>query len=168
MRQIMIIITPIEREIFPHFLCVSQMLNVSIFGNMADIYSIVQRTRFLRVSKHRMTAHVYWRSYLLLLFPSGKSGQLKKSWRVFLSISVRITIIHCVVYLFRIFKIFHGFMNKLVFYIIHLFSLTIYVYFTLYIYLHLHYMYNLHYTYIFTYTIRIIYTIHISSLTLYV
>jgi len=36
----------------------------------------------------------------------------KKTWRVSLSISVRITVIHCVVYLLRILKMFHGLMNN--------------------------------------------------------
>jgi hypothetical protein len=81
-----------------------------------------QRTRFLRIPKHKMTAHVYWTPYLLLLSPSGKSGQLcrqalpwKTTWRVFLSISVRITMIRCVVYLLRIFKMFYGLKNNRVY-----------------------------------------------------
>jgi hypothetical protein len=37
---------------------------------------------------------------------------LKKTWRVSLSIGVRITMIRCVVYLLRIFKMFHGLMNN--------------------------------------------------------
>jgi hypothetical protein len=38
----MVILTPIEREKLSKFLLhISQMLNVSIFGNMADIYAIV-------------------------------------------------------------------------------------------------------------------------------
>jgi len=40
---------------------------------------------------------------------------LKKTWRVSLSIGVRITMIRCVVYLLRIFKMFHGLMNNPVF-----------------------------------------------------
>jgi hypothetical protein len=36
----------------------------------------------------------------------------KKTWRVSLSIGVRITMIHYVVYLLRIFKILHGIMNN--------------------------------------------------------
>ena len=36
----------------------------------------------------------------------------KKTWRVSLSIGVRITMIRCVVYLLRIFKMFHGLMNN--------------------------------------------------------
>jgi hypothetical protein len=35
-----------------------------------------QWTRLLRIPKHKMTAHVYWMPYLLLLSSSGKSGQL--------------------------------------------------------------------------------------------
>jgi len=30
----------------------------------------------VRIPKHKMTAHVYWTPYLLLLSPSCKSGQL--------------------------------------------------------------------------------------------
>jgi len=37
----MVVLTPIERETLPSFLHISQMLNVSTFGNMADIYAIV-------------------------------------------------------------------------------------------------------------------------------
>ena len=40
---------------------------------------------------------------------------LKKTWRVSLSIGVRITMIRWVVYLLRIFKTFHGLMNNPVF-----------------------------------------------------
>jgi len=36
----------------------------------------VQRTRFLPIRKQKITAHVYWTPYLLLLSPSGESGQL--------------------------------------------------------------------------------------------
>jgi hypothetical protein len=37
---------------------------------------------------------------------------LKKTCRVSLSIGVRITMIRCIIYLLRIFKMFHGLMNK--------------------------------------------------------
>jgi hypothetical protein len=37
----------------------------------------------------------------------------KKTLRVSLSIGVRITMIHCVIYLLRIFKMFHGLMNNI-------------------------------------------------------
>jgi len=38
----MVVLTPIERETLQVFLIhISQMLNVSTFGNMADIYAIV-------------------------------------------------------------------------------------------------------------------------------
>jgi hypothetical protein len=40
---------------------------------------------------------------------------VKLTWRVSLSIGVRITMIRCVVYLLRIFKKFHGFMINPVF-----------------------------------------------------
>ena len=37
----MVVLTPIERETLQVFLHISQMLNVSTFGNTADIYAIV-------------------------------------------------------------------------------------------------------------------------------
>ena len=37
----MVVLTPIERETLQVFLHTSQILNVSIIGNMADIYAIV-------------------------------------------------------------------------------------------------------------------------------
>ena len=37
----MVVLMPIERETLQVFLHISQMLNVSIFGNTADIYAIV-------------------------------------------------------------------------------------------------------------------------------
>jgi hypothetical protein len=43
----------------PSFFYTSQFLNISTLGNTADIYAIVQRTRFLHIPKHRMSAHVY-------------------------------------------------------------------------------------------------------------
>jgi len=36
----MVVLTPIERETLQVFLLISQMLNVSTFGNTADIYAI--------------------------------------------------------------------------------------------------------------------------------
>jgi hypothetical protein len=44
------------------------MLNVSTFGNMADIYAIVHLVPHV--------CHVYRTPHLLLLPPSSKSGQL--------------------------------------------------------------------------------------------
>jgi len=37
----MVVLTPIKRETLQFFLHISQMLNVSTFGNTADIYAIV-------------------------------------------------------------------------------------------------------------------------------
>jgi hypothetical protein len=74
----MVILTLIEKETLKVCFTYSQMLNISTFGNTADIYVIVQSTKFLRIPKHRMTAHVYRTPYLLLLSPSDKSGQLCK------------------------------------------------------------------------------------------
>jgi hypothetical protein len=55
----MVILTPIEKETLQVCISISRLLNVSIFGNTADIYAIVQRTWILRIPKHRMTAHVH-------------------------------------------------------------------------------------------------------------
>jgi hypothetical protein len=41
MQQIMVILTLIERETLHVFLHISQMLNMSTFGNTADIYATV-------------------------------------------------------------------------------------------------------------------------------
>ena len=37
----MVVLTPIERETLQVYIYISQMLNVSTFGNTADIYAIV-------------------------------------------------------------------------------------------------------------------------------
>ena len=37
----MVVLTPIEREKLSFFLRISQVLNLSTFGNTADIYAIV-------------------------------------------------------------------------------------------------------------------------------
>jgi len=62
---------------------------------------------------------LYWTPYLLLLSPSSKSGQqcarafpLKKLKTVSPSIDIRITMISGVVYLLRIFKMFHRLLNN--------------------------------------------------------
>jgi hypothetical protein len=60
---------PIERETLQFFFyIISQMLNMSTFGNTADVYAIVHLVP--HACKHIMVDHV-----LLLLSPSGKSGQ---------------------------------------------------------------------------------------------
>jgi len=46
----MVVLTPIERETLQVFLHISQMLNVSTFGNTADIYAIVHLV--LHVCQH--------------------------------------------------------------------------------------------------------------------
>jgi hypothetical protein len=110
------------------------MLNVSTFGNTSDIYAIVhlvphacQRitvdpshssgdtvTEILEISGE-------WRHKDNVLHKPPEDTLsiceicLKKLWE-FLSIGVRITMICCVVYLLRIFKIFHGLMNNSVLY----------------------------------------------------
>jgi hypothetical protein len=93
------------------------MLNVSTFGNTADIYAIAYLVPYASAYHGR-------RPYLLLLSPSGKSGQLcarafpLKTWKVSLSIGVIIIMIRCVVYLLLIFKMFHGLVNNPVYIIV--------------------------------------------------
>ena len=55
---------------------------------------------------------VFWRQIRATMC-AGFS--LKRTWRVFLSIGLRITMIRYIVYLLRIFKMFHGLMNNLVY-----------------------------------------------------
>jgi hypothetical protein len=104
---------------FPHIL---QMLNVSKFGNTADIYAIVHLVphpcRRITVdpshSSGNKVAEILeisgeWRHKDSVLHkPPEDTLSIceickKKTWRVSLSISVRITMIRCVVYLLRIF-----------------------------------------------------------------
>jgi hypothetical protein len=104
---------PVEREILQvFFLHISQMLNVSNFGNTADIYVIVHLVP--HVCQHiTVDGHTYY--CCLLATNQGKYVRelfLKKNWRVSLSISVRITMIRCIVYLLLIYKMVHGLINN--------------------------------------------------------
>jgi hypothetical protein len=54
--------------------CWKEVLPSGILLEIVAAHS--QRTRFLNIQKHKMTAQVYWTPYLLLLSPSGKSVQL--------------------------------------------------------------------------------------------
>jgi hypothetical protein len=139
----MVNLTPIEK------LCKSppspQTLNVSTFGNTADIYAIDwMRVRDLaapmrlgiyatvhlvpHACQHIMvdpshssgdtvvkiltfTEHHIW-YYCLLAANQGQLCVRAFPWKNSLSIGVRITMIRCVVYLLRIFKMFHGLMNN--------------------------------------------------------
>jgi hypothetical protein len=107
------------------------MLNVSTFGNTADIYAIVY---LVPHACQRITvdpSHSNGDTVALILEISGewrhKDSVLhkppeetlsiceickKNTWRVSLTTGVRITMIRCVVYLLRIFKMFHGLMNN--------------------------------------------------------
>jgi hypothetical protein len=49
---------------------------------------------------------------LLKLYTWSICEICKNTWIAYLSIGVRITMIRCVVYLLRIFKMFHGLMNN--------------------------------------------------------
>jgi hypothetical protein len=87
------------------------MLNVSIFGNMADIYAIVHLVP--HTCQHIMVdGHI--RSYCLLAANQGKHVRelfLKKLEKS-LSLGVRITVTRCVVPVLLIFKMFNGLMNN--------------------------------------------------------
>jgi hypothetical protein len=88
------------------------MLNMSTFGNTADIYAIIH---FVPHSCQHITANGHTCYYCLLAGNQGNSGRelfLKTNWKVSLSIGVRINMIRCVVYLLIIFKMFHGLMNN--------------------------------------------------------
>jgi hypothetical protein len=96
----------------PH---ISQMLNVSTFGNTADIYAIVH---LVPHACQHITVDGPTCYYCLLAANQGKYVRelfLKKTWEVSLSIGVRITMIHCVVYFLLIFKMFNRLMNNPVF-----------------------------------------------------
>jgi hypothetical protein len=96
------------------------MLNMSIFGNTADVYAIVYLVP--HACQHITVGHICY--YCLLAANQGDQGHgffLKQTWRVSPSISVRITMIHCVVYLLRISKMFHGLMNNPVYIYIYIY-----------------------------------------------
>jgi hypothetical protein len=88
------------------------MLNVSTFGNTADIYAIGHLVP--HACQHiTVDDHTYY--YCPLAANQGNYVPelfLKNTWKVSLSIGVRITMIRCVVYLLLIFKMFHGLMNN--------------------------------------------------------
>jgi hypothetical protein len=88
------------------------MLNVSTFGNTADIYAIVHLVShaYQHISVDGHTCY-----YCLRAANQGNYARelfVKKTWKVSLSVGVRITTIRCVVYLLLIFKMFHGIMNN--------------------------------------------------------
>jgi hypothetical protein len=88
------------------------MLNVSTFDNTADIYAIVHLVP--HVYQH-ITVDGHTCYYCLLAANQGNyvcELFLKKTWKVSLSIDVRITMVRCVVYLLLIFKMVHGLMNN--------------------------------------------------------
>jgi hypothetical protein len=69
-QQIMVILMLIERKnLQDFFYIISQVLNVSIFGNTADLYEIVHLVP--HACQHITIDHI-----CLLLPPSGKSGKL--------------------------------------------------------------------------------------------
>jgi hypothetical protein len=109
----MVIITPIERETLQVFLHISQMLNVSTFGNTADIYAIVH---LIPHACQHITDDGHTCYYWLLAEKQGNYVRelFLKNLESF-SLGVRITMICCVVYLLLIFKMFHGLMNNPVF-----------------------------------------------------
>jgi hypothetical protein len=84
---------------------------MSTFGNTADIYAIVH---LVPHACQHTTVDGHTCYYCLLAADQGNYVRdlLKKTWKVSLSIGVRNTMIRCVVYLLRIFKMFHGLMNN--------------------------------------------------------
>jgi hypothetical protein len=101
-----------ERNSPQVFLHISQMLIVSTFGNTADIYAIFHLVP--HACQHIMVdGHTCY--YCLLAANQGNYVHelfRKRTWKVSLSIGVRMTMICCVVYLLRIFKMFHGLMTN--------------------------------------------------------
>jgi hypothetical protein len=88
------------------------MLNVSTFGNTADIYAVVH---LVPHACQHITVDGHTCYYCLLAANQGNYVSelfLKKTLKVSLSIGARITMIRCVVYLLLIFKLFHGLMNN--------------------------------------------------------
>jgi hypothetical protein len=113
MQQIMVILMLIEKETLQvFFLHISQMLDVSTFGNTADIYVIVHLFHM------RQNIMVDGHACYCRLLAANQGNYVrehflkKKTWKVCLSIGIRITMIHCAVYLLLIFKIVHGLMNN--------------------------------------------------------
>ena len=64
----MVVLTLIERETLQVLLHISQMLNVSIFGNTADAYVIVHLVPYHSISRSTRAT--------VAVSPSGKSGQI--------------------------------------------------------------------------------------------
>jgi hypothetical protein len=86
---------------------------MSTYGNTADIYAIFH---FVPHACQHVTVDGHTCYYCLLAANQGNYVRefllYKKTWKVSLSIGVRITMFLCVVYLLRIFKMFHGLMNN--------------------------------------------------------
>jgi hypothetical protein len=92
------------------FYVISQMLDVSTFVNTADVYAIVHLVP--HACQHITVDHICY--YCLVATNQNNCVRglfLKKTWRVSLSIGVRITMIRCVVYSLWVFKMFHGLTN---------------------------------------------------------
>jgi hypothetical protein len=87
------------------FLHISQMLNVSTFGYTADIYTIIHF--ILHASAYHGRPEPQQRRYCCFLAANHGSSvrglSLKNTWRVFLSIDLRIIMTHWVVYFLLIF-----------------------------------------------------------------
>jgi hypothetical protein len=92
-----VILTPIQRETVLDFYCViSQLLNVSTFGNMADVYAVVH------LVPHPCQHFTVYRIYYFCLLAANQGNYVrglfsKNNFRVSLCVAVRITMIHCVV-----------------------------------------------------------------------
>jgi hypothetical protein len=100
------------------FLRILQMLNMSTVCNMGDISAIVH---LVPHACQHITVDGHTCYYCFLAANQGNYVRglfLKKTWKVSLSIGVRITMIRCVVNFLLIFKMFHGLMNNPVLYIL--------------------------------------------------
>jgi hypothetical protein len=87
------------------------MLNMPTIGNTADVHAIVH---LVPHACQHITVDCICYYCLLAANKDNYMNRLllEKTWRVSLSIGVRITTIRCVVYLLRIFKMLHGLMNN--------------------------------------------------------
>jgi hypothetical protein len=108
----MVILTPIERETFQVFKGKARAHSCPdlLLGDSSNKYSRQLWYADTRVERdgllHRCLPYyqrwTHWTSV----------KHVKKTWRIPLSIGIRITMICCIVYLLRIFKMFYGLMNN--------------------------------------------------------
>jgi hypothetical protein len=98
------------------FLHNSQMLNVCTFGYMADVYMIIRfiphTCQHITVDQRPEPHHSSYCCFLAANHGSSACGlSLKNTWRVYLSIGIRIIMTCYIVCLLQILQMFHGLMN---------------------------------------------------------